>query len=115
IKMEKFLTNTDAGWRQLSLPLAGTLGGFDDIEILGTNHPTVDQRNAIYWDATLGGTKAKGWTTADLSDNQDRGYSFYNTSGGLHKISQTISFTGTYDDNDRDFDIKYTEDSNGTG
>jgi len=112
IVMEKFLTNTNTGWRQFSLPLVGDLTGFANIDLLYSTHSTANERNVFYWDATDAGSNvAGGWKESASSGNQTRGYSIYsNTSNNTHDISQTITYTGSYDKTDRTYAIKATED-----
>jgi len=118
IVMEKYLSNTNAGWRQFSLPLAGDLTGFASIDLLYSSHGTANQKNVFYWDATDAGSNvAGGWKESASSGDQTRGYSIYSNpnSGGLQDISQTISYTGTYDKTDRTYAIKATVDPASSG
>jgi|GEM_PF-5366511 len=117
VVMEKFLSNTTAGWRQFALPLVGNLGGFANIDLLYSSHTPTNERNVFHWDATLLNGNATGWTASASTDNQTRGYSIYSntSSGGLQDISQTISYTGTYDKSDRSYAIKATIDASGSG
>lgn len=118
ITVQKTLSDSSAGWRQVSLPVTGTVGGLSGIDLLGSGHSTANERNLYYWNATdAGSNKATGWTAAATTDDQTKAYQIFgsNTTGGLHSISKSWSITGGYNTNDRGFSGESTEDPGGSG
>lgn len=113
VSMQKFLKNTNAGWRQMSLPLNGTVSGFANVDLLFSTHTPSNQQNIYYWDASGSGT-AVGWSAAPSNSDHTRGYSIYSdNSNGVHDLSQTISFTGTYSSSNQTYTLyENTKDPN---
>jgi len=98
VTVEKVLSSTNPGWRELYLPVQANLSALSGIDLLGSAHPTANERNIYYWDATDAGSGiAGGWKPANVStDDQSKAYNIYgnNSNGGLHDISNQLTISG---------------------
>jgi len=113
-QVRKRLTNTNTGWRQISMPTAGVLSSnFSNITLLLSDHTPTNQINTFKWDPTASGTGdyAKGWIAADPADGETMAYSVYNSgTSTVNPISLTIRSTGILNVGDYNFPLEFTRD-----
>ncbi|MCT4624264.1 MAG: hypothetical protein N4A46_11625 [Schleiferiaceae bacterium] len=73
VTAQKSLTNTDAGWRQISFPVVATqaTANWSGISILRNDHSTASEINAQRWDGTSSGNGdyGEGWIYLDPADD----------------------------------------------
>lgn len=113
IMAEKVFSNTNDGYRQISLPFTGTLANFNGILLKDASHNDTAQQNIYFWDATIAtGSTAKGWTVPSSSSTQARAYTIFggSSTGGLHTISSKMTFKGTYSTGNKSFPVYNTYD-----
>ncbi len=119
VAMEKSLSNTNAGWRQIGIPVNTTIGNLTGINLLGTAHGTANQRNIYYWDATVSsGNNATGWVTATTAtDGNGKAYVVYgsNSNGALHSLTSTWRISGSLVTGNQTFTLVASDDPNGGG
>ncbi len=118
LTIEKALNDSNAGWRNFSLPLSGTLADLSGAELLFSNHSTASEINIYKWDASDGGSgNAAGWVSASASENQNNGFLWYAERGSssIHDFDTILSFTGTYSNSDFVFDLHSTVDPDSSG
>lgn len=116
--VEKIVNDTNTGWRNFSLPLAGSLSGLSGMDLLYSSHGTANERNIFKWDASDAGSGSSvGWTSASSSDDETNGFLLYadRGAGTIHNIDTIISHTGTYEGGDFDFDFYTAVDPDGSG
>ncbi len=115
--VEKVLSNTNAGWRQIGIPVSTSIGNLKGIDLLGLAHGAANERNIYYWNATVGsGNNAYGWAAVNTSraDNLNA-YVVYgnNANGGFHDIAGTWRISGGYVSGDQNFTLVASDDPNG--
>lgn len=122
VAMEKMLSNTDAGWRQVGLPFSNAVENLTGVDLLDTAHGNANERNIFVWDNSVNPSvsgEARGWRAAEKDvDTESLAYSIYgdNSHGGLHDISSTLNFTGTYSHNsNKNFSLTNLNDPLGAG
>ena len=109
LTVQKALSNTNAGWRHIGLPVIGTINDIDSFDILDSSHTVPAEKNIKYWNAVpVSGNDAPGWTVPDSTFGPTVGYAIYgnNSSGGKHDFSQIWSASGTISSGQRDFVVK---------
>lgn len=112
LTVQKALSNTNADWRQISLPVVGTIAAIDSFNILDASHGVASQRNIKYWDAVpQTGNTAPGWTFASSTDDNTRGYSLYGHKfpGGKLDFDQIWSVTGTVTNGNQNFVVRNSD------
>ncbi len=119
IVVQKALANTDEGWRQIGIPVATNIGNLLGVGLLGSSHPTANERNIYYWDAgRSSGNTAVGWVAANTATNdQSKAYVLFgsNNNAGLHDLSQEWYVSGTYETGTRQYALFASDDPNGGG
>ncbi len=117
LAVEKLLSNTNAGWRQIGIPVSTTIGNLKGIDLLGSAHGTANERNIYYWDATASsGNTAKGWVAVSTSTaNNSQAYVVYgnNSNGGFHDIASMWRISGSYVTGNQNFTLVASDDPNG--
>lgn len=114
-RVMRVMANTNAGWRQISLPTQSMIGNVSGLKIQGVSNLVESQRNAFRWNAALNGNFAYGWTSADSTENNTYGYIIYsnNSYPALHGLSSTISSYGELVQSSYTIPIPNTRDTNG--
>lgn len=116
VTVNKVLANTNADWRQISLPVDAPITSLTGIDLLTSSHPTSFQRNVYYWDPTnIGSNVAAGWIVAASTDDETKAFAIYsnNSNNGLHDITSGISITGTPNQSDYVVSLQYNFDPRG--
>lgn len=117
VTVQKVMSTSGGGWRQISLPVDATIASLTGIDLLTTSHGVSNERNVFYWDPTnIGANTAAGWTQATAADDETKAYTVYsnNGHGGQHDISGTISITGTPNNGTYTINLQYTYDPSGS-
>ncbi len=119
LEMGKVLSNTNSGWRQISIPVGTSIGMMNGLQLLGTSYGNAAAQNVYYWDASPAtGNTAVGWVVANTStDSADRAYVVFsdNVNVGLHEITKDWNISGDYEGGTHRYPIYATEDPNGGG
>lgn len=123
VTVQKVLANTNAGWRQISLPVDAPLTSIVGIDLLNSSHPVAGQRNVFYYDPANGnpgpvsGFYAVGWTAPSNTDDETRAYTIFsdNSLAGLKDISPSISITGVPNQATYTINLIYNYDPASTG
>ena len=116
VTVQKVMSSSNGGWRQISLPVDATIASLTGIDLLTTSHGVSNERNVFYWDPTnIGANTAAGWTQATAADDETKAYTVYsnNGHGGQHDISGTISIAGTPNNGTYTVNLQYTFDPAG--
>jgi hypothetical protein len=117
ILMEKELSNTNTGWRQISMPMAGVVSGVN-IGFAGLPLNTIGSLNAanpnvFYWNnaSDVGGNPANnvGWTQSNENDDETKPLTIYLENPQL-PFTTSFSFKGFYNPGDHDYPITYYND-----
>ena len=111
IIMEKQLSNTNAGWRQMSMPLTGTLGDFTGLT-LNDNTAPANEQNVFFWDNAQDisiPANNVGWTSASINSDQEIPYSIYLDAGDF-SFDPTLTFEGEYNFGDASYTLTYYND-----
>ena len=111
VSVTKTLTNTTTGWRQLSVPVTGTITS-SDITLLLSSHVPANQRNTYFWDSTAGASPdyAKGWAEAASVSNAAPFFAFLSGTNGVHTVANQFSITGDASTGDRTNNLEFTRD-----
>lgn len=112
------LVNTNAGWRNIGLPLDGNLTAFTGINLADiSNTDNNTQINLYHWDASPNSFgNAKGNTFASKFDLNDKAYLIYgNPNYTIHKVDPIICHVGNYNFSERQYNLYDTWDSGGVG
>ncbi len=111
ITMEKTLSNTNAGWRQLCMPLAGTVAGFSGLTLNTSTSVNAADPNIYYWDNAQNGATPDnvGWTQASDNDNETKALTV-NLINPDYPFTVDFSFTGAYNPGDKNFTLTYFND-----
>ncbi|MCT4622157.1 MAG: hypothetical protein N4A46_00945, partial [Schleiferiaceae bacterium] len=113
--IEKRVSNTDDGWRQLALPVEATISSLSSSSatFFVDGHTPKEQINTLWWDAGPSGTGdyANGWTNANSTDGQLKAYAvFLSGTNGIHNLSNTFSFLGKLNEGDYTNSLSYQRD-----
>lgn len=117
--IEKDLSNTNAGWRHLSMPFGGagdTWGSItkNDIELLMNNHSPANQINCLSWNSLPSGNAdyASGWQPTQTTSTFTTAVAAYlNEAVALHAVSALFSFKGTlHNQTSIPFSLAFTRD-----
>ena len=111
IKMELELSNSNAGWRQMSFPFSGDFNSFNGLTLNLSGAPA-EQHNVFYWDYVASGiTPANnaGWTSPSATSTESRAYSIY-LDDNTFSFSNPITFEGDYNPGDKVYPLTYLND-----
>ena len=119
ILMEKELSNTNTGWRQICMPLAGVVNGvnmgFNGLPLNTTGSANAAIPNVFYWDnnSDVGGVPANnvGWTQSNDNDDETKPLTVFLKNPSF-PFTTSFSFTGTYNPGDHNYPITYYNDPN---
>jgi len=111
IKMEKTLSNTNAGWRQICMPLAGTVAGFSGLQLNTSTSVNATDPNIYYWNNAQNGATPDnvGWTQASDNDDESKALTVY-LENPNYAFTTDFSFIGTYNPGDQTFPLTYFND-----
>lgn len=114
MRVEKKISNTSTGWRQIGLPVDGILDDFSGINIVDASHTPTNEINIYYWEsAYASGSIAGGWTAANSGAGYKLGLMVYgNKTTGTHAISTNWSSSGSYSTGNIGFNIRPSDDPN---
>ncbi len=109
ITMQKTLSALNGSWKQISLPLSGTLTNLSGVAVNTSSHTPAGERNIYWYNAANNGSGAHtGWTEADSSDNFTKGYMLYCDSGdAVLKTGTRWSFKGDYSNGNKNYGVTH--------
>jgi hypothetical protein len=98
LRVEKVMTSTAQGWRQMTFPVGTTLGGINfatnGMEIR-TKESILNPatRNAYFWNAVDSSGKALGWKLGANADDQTKSYALF-WHPAVQQLAASIQLTG---------------------
>lgn len=122
VTVEKYLDNTNPGWRNFYFPFAGSYSDIDFNSSLAFINETNDQgiaarHNFFKWNAADAGSGvATGWESVASNDVVTTSAMVYtDNSNSIHTFNQTISTTGITNNGNVSFTLVNTLDPNYSG
>ncbi len=111
LKMDKVLSSSNYGWRQMCMPLKGQLSDFTGMTLFD-NTALASNQNVFFWDNAsnpLVPANNVGWTSAPMGIGQGKPFSVY-LGDPAFSFSDTITFEGDYNWGDTTYVLTYFND-----